>query len=350
MKETVKGKESLLKVEDLTVRAYDKYRGVGFPVDGASFKLGEGEILGLAGESGSGKTTAAFSILRLIGNATTQTRDPQRTVSSSGTTMGEREIVGGRIIFKGKDLLSLPEEEMTRIKGKEISMVFQNPIASMNPMMIVGYQVGEPKEVHEKLEWERITKIVFDYLGKVELADAKLRAFHDPHKFSGGEGQRIMIAMALICNPSLLIADEPTSSLDVTIQRQVLELLKKFKREFDLSVLYITHDLAVIFEMSDHVAIMYGGKIVEYGDVMTIWQKPRHPYTIGLKDAYPDLYGPKKRLKGIPGAPPTPFDKFPGCKFYSRCEYAKPSCNEKKPYPTEVEPGHLVSCLRLNEI
>jgi len=347
--DSTKEKEPLLKVEDLIVRAYDVDRQ-GLLVDGASFKINEGEILGLIGESGSGKTTAAFSILRLIGNAATQTPDPQRKVSSFGKVTSQREIVEGNIIYKGKDLLSLPEEEMNRIRGKEISIIFQNPIASMHPMMMVGYQVGEPKEVHEKLRWEEITKIVFDYLGKVKLPDAKLRAYHDPHTFSGGEGQRIMIAMAVICNPSLLVADEPTSSLDVTIQRQVLELLKRLKKEFDLSVLYITHDLGVIFEMSDNVAIMYAGKIVEYGDVRTIYKKPRHPYTIGLKDAYPDFYAPRKRLKGIPGNPPTPFDKFQGCKFYPRCEYAKPLCNEKKPYVTEVEPGHSVSCLRVYEI
>ena len=348
--DSTKEEEPLLKVEDLIVRAYDVDRGIGFPVDGVSLKLNKGEILGLTGESGSGKTTTAYSILRLIGNAATHTQDPQRKVSSLGKIISYREIVNGKIFFKGKDLLTLPEEEMNKIRGKEISMIFQNPIASMHPMMMVGYQVGEPKEVHEKLRWEKIREIVFDYLGKVELPDAKLRAYYDPHRFSGGEGQRIMIAMALICNPSLLVADEPTSSLDVITQRQVLELIKRLKKEFDLSVLYITHDLGVTFEMSDNVAIMYAGKIVEYGDARTIWDKPRHPYTIGLKNAYPDLYGPKKHLKGIPGHPPTPFDRFPGCEFYPRCEYAKPSCNERKPHAIEIEPGHWVSCLRVYDI
>jgi peptide/nickel transport system ATP-binding protein len=346
----MKENEPLLRVEDLIVRAHDADRGEGILNDGVSFRANKGEILGLAGESGSGKTTVAFSILRLIGNAATRTPDPQRRVSSLGTVTSEREIVGGKIVFKGRDLLSVPEEEMRRIRGKDISMIFQNPVASMHPMMMVGYQVGEPKEVHEKLKWEEITRIVFDYLGKVQLPSAKLRAYDDPHTFSGGEGQRIMIAMALICNPSLLIADEPTRSLDVTIQRQVLELLKRLKKDSDLSVLYISHDLGVIFEMSDNVAIMYAGNIVEYGDAGTIYNKPRHPYTIGLKEAYPDLYAPRKRLRGIRGSHPTPFDKFPGCKFYPRCEYAKPSCNEKKPQPIEVEPGHSVSCLRVYEI
>lgn len=342
--------EPLLEVDELIVRAYDVDRGVGLPVDGVSFKVNEGNVLGLTGESGSGKTTTAFSILRLIGNARTETLDPQRRVSYLGERLSSREIVGGEIMYRGKNLLSLSEEEMSKIRGREISMIFQNPIASMHPMMMVGYQVGEPKEAHENLRWERITEIVFDYLGKVKLPDAKLRAYHDPHKFSGGEGQRIMIAMALICNPSLLIADEPTRSLDLTMQRQVLELLKTIRKELALSVLYITHDIGVIFEMSDNVAIMYAGKIVEYGDAITLYKKPRHPYTVGLKDAYPDFYAPKKSLKGIPGSSPSPFDRFQGCKFYPRCEHAKPFCNERKPYATEVKPGHFVSCLRVNEI
>jgi peptide/nickel transport system ATP-binding protein len=340
----------LLDVKDLIIRAYDVGRGQGFLVDGASFRIGNGEILGLTGESGSGKTTTAFSILRLVGNAATQSPDPQRRISASGTLVSQREIIGGRVVFKGRDLLSLPEEEMKRIRGKEISMVFQNPIASMNPAVSVGYQVGEPKEVHEKTRWEEITRLVFDYLGKVRLPDAKVRAYNNPHAFSGGEGQRIMIAMALICNPSLLIADEPTKSLDVTVQRQVLELLKSLKREFGLSVLYITHDIGVIFEVSDKVAVMYAGGIVEYGDAATIYKQPRHPYMMGVKEAYPDLYAPRKRLRGIPGSHPTPFEKFAGCKFYPRCQYAKPSCNEKKPPLIEAEPGHLISCLRVNEI
>jgi oligopeptide/dipeptide ABC transporter ATP-binding protein len=346
----MKANEPLLRVENLVVRAYDVDRGEGLINDEVSFRVDEGEILGLAGESGSGKTTAAFSILRLIGNSATQTMDPQRRVSSFGTMISERKITGGKIVFKGKDLLSMPEEEMSRIRGKDISIIFQNPIASMHPMMSVGYQVGEPKETHEKLAWEEITRVVFDYLGKVKLPDAKLRAYDDPHRFSGGEGQRIMIAMALICNPSLLIADEPTRSLDVTIQRQVMELLKRLKKDFNLSVFYISHDLGVIFEMSDNVAIMYAGNIVEYGDAGTIYKKPRHPYTIGLKEAYPDLYAPRRRLRGIPGSHPTPFDRFTGCKFYPRCEYAKPSCSEKKPQFTEVELGHSVLCLRVFEI
>ncbi|KPV62720.1 MAG: Trehalose/maltose import ATP-binding protein MalK [Candidatus Bathyarchaeota archaeon BA1] len=340
----------LLDVKDLRVKLYDVDKGVGWPVDGVNFKINKGEVLGLTGESASGKTTIAFSILRLIGNARTGTQDPQPRVSSTGTLTSQREITEGKIIYKGQDLLTLPEEEMTRIRGKEISMIFQNPISAMNPMMTIGYQVGEPKEVHERLRWEKIREMVFDYLGKVELADVKRRYHHDPYKFSVGEGQRIMIAMALICNPSLLIADEPTSSLDMTIQRQVLELIKKLRGEFDLSVLYISHDLGVIFEMSDHVAVMYAGNVVEYGAARRIWEKPRHPYTKGLKNAYPYLYGPRKRLKGIPGSPPTPFDKFSGCKFYPRCDYANPICNEKEPPTIEIKPGHIVSCLRAYEI
>jgi len=340
----------LLDVKDLVVRAYDVGRGQGLPVDGASFTISKGQIVGLTGESGSGKTTTAFSILRLIGNAATQSADPQRRVSASGALTSQREITGGTVLFKGTDLLSLPEEEMNKIRGRDISMIFQNPVASMNPSMTVGYQVGEPKEVHERTNLGKITQLVFEYLGKVRLPDAKVRAYNDPHTFSGGEGQRIMIAMALICNPSLLIADEPTRSLDVTIQRQVLELLKSLKKEFGLSVLYITHDIGVIFEMSDKVAVMYAGGIVEYGDAATIYKQPRHPYMMGLKEGYPDFYSRRRHLRGIPGSHPTPFEKFAGCKFYPRCQYSKPSCNKMKPHLTEAEPGHLVSCLRFDEI
>lgn len=341
---------SLIEVDGLTVRAYDARSGVGLPVDRVTFRIGNGQVLGVTGESGSGKTTIAYSILRLIGDARRGISDPQRSVSSAAHVVAQREIVEGKITFKDRDLLSLSDSEMQMVRGKEISMIFQNPIASMNPRMMVGYQVGEPREVHEKLRWERITKLVFEYLGKVQLPGAKIRAYHDPHKFSGGEGQRIMIAMALICNPSLLIADEPTSSLDVTIQRQVLELLKALKREFGLSILYITHDLGVVFEMSDKLAIMYAGNIVEYGDARQIYKRPRHPYTRGIKEAYPDLYAPRRSLKPILGNPPTCFDKFQGCKFFPRCSYAKPSCNLNRPSLTDVAPGHSVSCLRTDEI
>ncbi|MBS7632673.1 ABC transporter ATP-binding protein [Candidatus Bathyarchaeota archaeon] len=332
------------------MNVYESIRGSARIVDDVSFAIGRGQVFGLTGESASGKTTIGLSILRLLGNVQTESCDPQRQVSWNGATMSQRQITGGKILFNGLDLLSLSEEEMMQHRGRDISMIFQNSIAAMHPLMTIGYQVGEPKEAHDKLKWEKIREIVFSYLGRVELPEAKLRYYHDPHCFSGGEGQRIMIAMALICGPSLLIADEPTSSLDMTIQRQVLELIKALKREFGLSVLYISHDIGVVFEMSDHVGIMYAGRIVECGNARSVYQHPRHPYTIALRAAYPDIHGPRRRLKGLRGTPPMPFDRPRGCSFHPRCDYAKPQCREKRPRDVEVESGHVVACLRVNEI
>lgn len=347
-------KEPLLKIEDLVVEAYDVDRGLANVVDRANFRIDEGETLGLIGESASGKTTTAFSILRLIGNARLQTPDPLRRCARGilphTKIISQREIVGGRILYKGKDLLSLTEKEMEEIRGKEISMIFQNPIPAMNPIQIIGYQVGEPVEAHEKTRREKIREIVYDCLWKVDLADVKKRYRHNPHMFSGGEGQRIMIAMALICGPSLLIADEPTSSLDVIVQKRVLNLIQKLKKEYNLSVLYITHDLPVIFGVSDHVAVMYAGKILEYGNVKTIYQEPRHPYTRGLVRSCLDIRAPRRRVKRIPGEPATPFDRFTGCRFYPRCEYAEDICRKEGPRMIEIEPEHLVSCHRVYEI
>jgi len=336
--------EELLRVNNLKTYFQTK-EGTIKAVDRASLKIDKGETLGLAGESGSGKTTVAFSILRLIPHlARTSSGLLASEVSSKGS------IVEGEVFFRGRDLLKLSDEEMRQVRGREISMIFQNPIPALNPIEIIGYQVGEPKEAHEQETRNRIRAIVFDYLGKVNLAEAKKRYYHNPHEFSGGEAQRIMIAMALICNPSLLIADEPTSSLDVTTRRQVLELLKKIKEEFDLSMLLITHDLGVIAEMSNIVAVMYAGKIVENGDVTTIFKDPGHPYTKGLIAATPSILVKRTRIEGIPGEPPNPLAVISGCKFHPRCRYATESCRREEPQLLEIEPEHLVACSRVHEI
>jgi len=218
----------------------------------------------------------------------------------------------------------------------------------MNPIETIGFQIGEAVMAHDQAR-TKLRELVFDYLGKVELKDAKKRYKHNPHMFSGGEGQRIMVAMALISAPSLLIADEPTKSLDVIVQRQILTLLRETKRQFNVSILLITHDLAIIAELSDFVAIIYAGRILEHSDVVSIFKNPRHPYTQGLLASIPRLYG-KKGLRGLPGEPPNPLVEIAGCKFHPRCPYAIGTCKREEPPLVEVKRGHLAACIRVNEI
>mgnify|MGYP001077015516 CR=1 FL=1 len=367
--------EELLRVSNLKTYFHTK-NGTIRAVDGVSFKINEGTTLGLAGESGCGKTTVAMSILNLIPYLFKTEGSLAKHVVSKGETVGgvdyktidqvkmsidkvrhiryiheasRGEIVGGEIWYKGKDLLKLSQEEIRRIRGKEIAMIFQNPIPALNPVEIIGFQVGEGIRAHEQIEKEKLRQLVFDYLGMVELKDAEKRYKHDPHMFSGGEGQRIMVAMALISGPSLLIADEPTKSLDVLVQRQVLTLLREMKKQFHLSMLLITHDLAIIAELSDYVAIMYAGKIMEHSDVVSIYKHPKHPYTQGLLDSVPRLHR-KKEIKGLPGEPPNPLVEVSGCKFHPRCPYAIESCKHVEPPLVEVKPKHLVACIRVNDI
>jgi len=345
-------------------------------VDGLSFNVKEGTTFGLAGESGCGKTTVAMSILNLIPHLLKVEGDQPKYVVSEGETGREAdlkriepvrerkdglkftrfqhvasrgEIVGGQIWFKGKDLLKSSQEEMRQIRGREIAMIFQNPIPALNPIETIGFQTGEAVAAHDQTRRERLRQLVIDYLGKVELKDAKKRYKHDPHMFSGGEGQRIMVAMALISGPSFLIADEPTKSLDLIVQRQILTLLREMKKQFNLSMLLITHDLAIIAELSDYVAIMYAGKIMEHSDVVSIYKHPRHPYTQGLLTSVPRLYG-KKGFRGLPGEPPNPLVETSGCKFHPRCPYAIEKCSREEPPLVKVKPGHLAACNRVNEI
>ena len=326
----------ILQVKNLKADLYSKEDLIKI-VDGVDLKIFEGETLGLVGETGAGKTVTALAILGIL------------------QPLGEgRPLwkVEGEALFKDKDLMKLSKEEMRKIRGKEMAWIPQNPIPSLHPIDIIGHQTGEAVEFHQDIETQRIMELVVEHLGQVEIADARER-YHDfRDQFSGGEGQRILIAMSLIRNPSLLIADEPTYSLDVTVQRQVLELLKAMKSEFNLSMLLITHNLGVVAEMSDHVAVMYAGKIMEYSDVMTIFKNPKHPYTRGLLAAVPSIHVKKGLFKfeGIPGDHPDPRYPIPGCKFHPRCRHAKPFCSKKEPEIIEMEPGHLVACLRVNEI
>lgn len=306
-------------------------------VDGVDLTIHEGKTIGLVGETGAGKTVTALTVLGVL------------QPIGKGKPLWK---IDGEVLFKGKDLLKLTEEEMQGLRGREIAFIPQNPIPSLHPIDYIGSQTGEAIEEHTSVERAEVAKLVVDYLGKVEIADAKKRYYHFRNQFSGGEGQRILIAMALVRNPSLVIADEPTSALDVTVQRQVLQLLKVLKKRFDLSMLLITHNLGIIAEMSDYVYVMYSGKVLEHADVKTIFYKPGHPYTRGLLATLPRIDVDKDlfRFEGIPGDPPNPLYPISGCKFHPRCRYAKAVCKEKVPQLTEIEPGHSVACLRVHEI
>ena len=330
----MRNSKELLHVKNLNLSFYGKEQMLKI-VDGIDLKIHEGETIGLIGETGAGKTVTARSILSIL------------QPLGKGKPLWKIE---GEVLYKGKDLLKLSSEELRQMRGNEISMIFQNPIPSLHPMDIVGYQTGESVEAHEDVESQRLRKMVEGYLGKVEIADAKKRYDNFRDQFSGGEAQRILIAMALIYNPSLLIGDEPTSSLDVTVQRQVLNLLKKIKEKFNLSMLLITHNLAVVAEMADYVYVMYAGRIMEHSDVITIFRKPKHPYTMGLLSSVPRLDSDFFEFGGIPGEPPSPPYDIPGCIFHPRCRYAKPVCSEKKPELREIEPNHWVACLLVNTI
>lgn len=304
-------------------------------IDGVDLVIKKGQTIGLVGETGAGKTVTAFAIVGVL------------RPLGKGKPLWEIE---GEVLFQGKDLMKLSEEEMQKIRGRQIALITQNPIASLHPLDIIGYQTGETLEEYQVAERERIMKLVVEHLGKVEISDAKQRFHNFRHQFSGGEGQRILLAMSLIRNPALLIADEPTSALDVTVQRQILDLLKAMKKQFDLSMLLITHSLGVIAEMSDYVYVMYAGKILEHGDVKTIFHKPLHPFTSGLMATIPRIDRDFFKFEGIPGEPPNPLYPISGCKFHPRCRYAEPDCSQQIPELVEVEPGHFVACSLIDKV
>lgn len=315
--------EPLLNINDLKTYFFIA-EGVVKAVDEVHLKINRGEVLGLVGESGSGKSTVALSIMRLI-------RDPGK-------------IVGGEIWFNGEDLLSKSEGELRKIRGGQISVIFQNPMSSMNPVYTIGSQIAEAIKLHQNVQKHEIKERVEEILGKVGIPSPRERMKDYPHEYSGGMLQRAMIAMALSCNPELLIADEPTTNLDVTIQAQILELMKILRKDFGASILLIGHDLGVISELSDKVAVMYAGKLVEYADLTTIFTKAKHPYTQALLESIPRLDVDKERLHIIRGTVPRLINPPSGCRFHPRCDHAMKICSEKEPPLIAVGQRHEVAC------
>ena len=317
------GKE-LLRIEDLEIR-YETDDGVVYALNGVSLHVDEGETLGLVGETGAGKTTLAKGILRLI-----------------QTPPGK--IVNGKVYFDGKDILAMSDHDLHQVRGNAISMVFQDPMTSLNPVMTVGEQIEEVIAVHNSnLSKEEIRERAIAMLRRVGISADRIDEY--PHQFSGGMKQRVIIAIALACNPKLLLADEPTTALDVTIQAQVLDMIRKLKTEMNTAMILISHDLGVVAQTCDRVAIIYAGRIVETGNLRDIYKNPKHPYTIGLLDSIPSLTKDAKRLKPIKGLMPDPTALPPGCPFAPRCNYATAACSEAVPELADRGNGHLVRCI-----
>ena len=323
---TEETKETLLELDELKVYFYTE-DGVVKAVDGVNLKVKKGEVVGLVGESGSGKTVTAMSILGLI---------PQPP----------GKIVDGDITYKGKSLVKMSESDMRSIRGNEIAVVFQDPMTSLNPVLSIGEQIAEAIRLHQQVNEIEALEKTQTLLELVGIPDAGKRLDDYPWQFSGGMRQRVMIALALSCNPDLLIADEPTTALDVTIQAQVLDLMASLKDKFEMSILLITHDMGVIAGMADKVAVMYAGNIVEFSDSINVFKKRKHPYTQGLLGAIPNMESKRDDdLMTIPGTIPNLISPPNGCRFHPRCPKAVKECSEVVPELIEEEPGHFVRCL-----
>ncbi len=314
----------LVELKDLKAHFFTE-DGVVKAVDGVSFHINRGETLGVVGESGCGKSVTALSILRLI-----------------PTPPGR--IVGGDILFESESLLRKTEAQMRDLRGNSIAMIFQEPMTSLNPVFTCGDQIAEAIEVHQGLPERQALEKAVEMLRLVGISLPGRRIREYPHQLSGGMRQRVMIAMALSCNPRLLMADEPTTALDVTIQAQILELMKKLKKELGMAIMLITHDLGVVADMAQRIVVMYAGKIVEEADTVSLFRKPLHPYSEGLLNSIPRLNRPKGRLYVIPGQVPNPINLPPGCHFGPRCECAQSICREREPELKDVGGGRLVSC------
>ncbi len=318
---------ALLEVENLQTH-FRTPDGIVRAVDGVSFAVGRGETVAIVGESGSGKSVTANSILRLI------PQPPGR--------------IAGRVRFEGEDLLALPERAMRGIRGNRISMVFQEPMTSLNPVLTVGRQIAEPLRLHQRLGRRAVAERAVEMLNLVGIAEPHRRAAEYPHQLSGGMRQRVMIAIALACNPQLLIADEPTTALDVTIQAQILDLMADLKRRVGAAIIIITHDLGIVAEIAERVIVMYAGRKIEEASVADLFRTPRHPYTQGLLAAVPrlgsSLDGPEARLAEIPGTVPSLRERIAGCVFASRCAMARDVCRDVAPALQEKAHGHFAAC------
>ncbi len=320
----------LLDVKDLNVDFHTE-DGLVSAVDGISFRIGRDETLGIVGESGCGKSVTALSILRLV-------PEPPGDISADG------------ILFEGTDLLKKTEKQMRSVRGNDISMIFQEPMTSLDPVFTIGDQIGEAIEYHQRVSKKEGRRRAVDMLKKVGIPSPEMRIDDYPFQLSGGMRQRVMIAIALSCNPKLLIADEPTTALDVTIQAQIMELMVDLKKEYHTAILLITHDLGLVAEVVDRMVVMYCGRIVESGRRDDIFRNPRHPYTLGLMGSVPQLDRIVERLSAIKGAVPGPFEIPPGCRFHPRCTYARSICREGNPDLLEIEPEHQVRCWFWEEV
>lgn len=316
--------DSLLSVSDLQIQFQTK-KGLNTAVDGISFSVGKGEILGIVGESGCGKSVTSMSILRLLGS--------------------NARIPNGSIRLDGKELLSLTEDEMCMIRGNEIAMIFQDPMTALNPTMTIGEQLIEPLMIHQGYKKKDAWKEAVEVLRKVGIAAPEKRMKEYPHQLSGGMRQRVMIAMAVSCMPKLLIADEPTTALDVTIQAQILELMLELRQKLNTAIILITHDMGVVAETADNILVLYAGKVVEYGSVKAIFNTPKHPYTEGLLRSIPPLEEDAEELNTIEGTVPAPGQMPSGCRFSPRCPYATERCKKEQPDMYRAG-GAVVSCFK----
>lgn len=319
--------KALLEIKDLSIK-YRSDHGDVKAVNGLNLSVHEGKTLGFVGETGAGKTTTALGIMKLVPNP-------------------PGEVTSGEVWFDGQNLLEADEEEMRKVRGGEIAMIFQDPMTSLNPVVSVGDQIAEMISLHKEVSKVEAQALAGDMLEKVGIPADRKNEY--PHQFSGGMRQRVVIAIALACNPKLIIADEPTTALDVTIQAQVLELMKELKEEFKTATILITHDLGVVAEICDEVAVIYAGEIVEYAAIHALYENPSHPYTKGLFSSIPDLEDEDEYLHVIDGMPPDPTDLPSGCSFHPRCPYVKESCKVESPQMVKVSDGHNVACFLYTE-